>query len=79
MITTNAPSSLLVRDALESDLAAIREIYNQGIEDRIAMLDEDPKSEADIREWFGQHGDRYAVLVAVSTAGSSMSSRWKSC
>ena len=65
MVTTNALSSLLVRDAEESDLPSIRAIYNQGIEDRVATLDEDPKSHLDIREWFGRHGDRYAVLVAV--------------
>jgi phosphinothricin acetyltransferase len=61
---TNAPSSLLVRNAQATDLAAIREIYNQGIVDRIATLDEDPKSEADVRAWFDQHGVRYAVVVA---------------
>jgi hypothetical protein len=45
MLTTSATSTPLVRRAAESDLAAIREIYNQGIADRIATLDEDPKSE----------------------------------
>jgi len=64
MNATNATSSLLVRDARTTDLAAIREIYNQGIVDRIATLDEDPKTEADILAWFEQHGARYAVVVA---------------
>jgi phosphinothricin acetyltransferase len=67
-MSTIAQSSLLIRDALEADLAAIRGIYNQGIEDRIATLDENPKSEAAIREWFGQHDERYAVLVALREA-----------
>jgi len=64
MNVTNAPSSLLVRNARATDLAAIREIYNQGIVDRIATLDEDPKTEADMEAWSDQHGDRYAVVVA---------------
>lgn len=64
MYAANAPSSLRVRDARASDLAAIREIYNQSIVDRIATLDENPKSEADINEWLDQHGDRYAIVVA---------------
>lgn len=56
-------SSLCIRDSQASDLVAIREIYNQGIEDRIATLDEDANTEGAIREWYGAHGDRYSVLV----------------
>ena len=64
MVTTNDVSSLHVREVRESDLAAIREIYNQGIEDRVATLDADPKSEQDMRDWYDQHSGRYAVVVA---------------
>jgi L-amino acid N-acyltransferase YncA len=53
-----------IRPAREADLGAIRAIYNEGIEDRVATLDEDPKTDGDIREWFAAHSDRYAVLVA---------------
>ena len=53
-----------IRPALRADLSAIREIYNQGIEDRIATLDADPKTDVDIERWFADHGGRYAVLVA---------------
>ncbi len=56
--------SPLIRDADIGDLAAIAEIYNEGIADRIATLDEDPKSEEAIDEWFAAHVDRYGVLVA---------------
>jgi L-amino acid N-acyltransferase YncA len=55
----------LIRSATPDDLSAIRAIYNQGIEDRIATLDQDPKSEADIENWYAAHGNRYAVLVAI--------------
>ncbi len=53
-----------MREARAADLAAIRRIYNEGIEDRIATLDADPKSVADMQAWFEEHGGRYAVLVA---------------
>ncbi len=52
------------RIATDSDLPAIRAIYNQGIEDRRATLDSDPKSDADIREWYARHDARYVVIVA---------------
>ena len=63
MTSTRIPS-LLVRDAQESDLVAIREIYNQGIEDRVATLDEKPKSDSEIQRWFAEHVDRFVVLTA---------------
>jgi phosphinothricin acetyltransferase len=56
--------STAVREARADDLEAIRRIYNEGIEDRIATLDEDPKSHEEIEAWFSDHGGRYAVLVA---------------
>jgi L-amino acid N-acyltransferase YncA/protein-tyrosine-phosphatase len=59
-----------VRDAASSDLAAIRSIYNQGIEDRIATLEEAPKTEDEILRWYQERGDRYSVLVA--TEGDSV-------
>jgi L-amino acid N-acyltransferase YncA len=57
-------ASLVISQARPSDLAAIRAIYNEGIADRVATLDEDPKSDADIAAWFAAHDDRYGVLVA---------------
>lgn len=57
-------SQLRVRSATPADLGRIRSIYNDGIEDRIATLDESLKSERDIADWFAAHGARYAVLVA---------------
>lgn len=56
---------LIVRMAAPSDLESIRLIYNQGIEDRIATLDEDPKTDAEIRQWYQDHRERYCVLVAT--------------
>lgn len=55
-----------IRGARTEDLDAIRTIYNQGIDDRIATLDEDEKSPADIDRWWADHDGRYAVLAAVA-------------
>jgi L-amino acid N-acyltransferase YncA len=58
------PAAVDVREARSSDLSRIREIYNQGIADRIATLDEEEKSDGDISDWWAAHGERYFVLVA---------------
>ncbi len=52
------------RQAKEKDIDRIREIYNQGIADRIAILEERPKTREEIERWFRQRPSRYAVLVA---------------
>lgn len=59
------PSASAIRKASAGDLDAIAAIYNQGIEDRIATLDTEPKSREEIERWWSEHGDRYAVLLAV--------------
>jgi L-amino acid N-acyltransferase YncA len=64
MPLTSDVRSLRVREARPDDLAAIRRIYNEGIEDRVATLDSDPKSDDEILEWFAAHGGRYSVVVA---------------
>ncbi|MBV9085813.1 MAG: N-acetyltransferase [Acidobacteriaceae bacterium] len=57
-------SQYSVRAATRSDLPAIQLIYNEGIEDRIATLDTELKSDSEIFAWFNDHDGRYAVLVA---------------
>src|SRR5665213_2054053 len=52
-----------IRRATENDLSAIRRIYNEGIVDRVATLDVDEKTDADISTWWNDHGERYVVLV----------------
>ncbi len=65
MTSTGTDRAVAVRAAEASDLPVIREIYNQGIADGTATLDVDPKSEADIRDWFAARSDgRYSVIVA---------------
>lgn len=55
---------LLIRNAQDADIAAITRIYNQGIEDRIATLEADQKSESQVRELLGHRSERYEVIVA---------------
>ncbi|MBB3113070.1 phosphinothricin acetyltransferase [Paenibacillus phyllosphaerae] len=57
-------SALTVRMANAQDLQTILDIYNQGIEDRIATLEMDTKDLEYMTTWFSNHGDRYSVLVA---------------
>jgi len=63
------PSALRVRSATAGDLDAIGRIYNEGIEDRIATLDVDPKTADDMTAWWSVHQERYAVLVAENPGG----------
>jgi phosphinothricin acetyltransferase len=54
-------ATLTTRGATIADAAAIAEIYNQGIADRIATFETEPRSRTDIAGWFtGKH------LVAVA-------------
>jgi L-amino acid N-acyltransferase YncA/protein-tyrosine-phosphatase len=61
--------SLRVRSATAADLGAIGRIYNEGIEDRIATLDEDPKTADEMAAWWSAHQGRDAVLVAEDASG----------
>jgi phosphinothricin acetyltransferase len=44
--------SLTARPARTDDAAAITEVYNQGIEDRIATFETEPREVSDILPWF---------------------------
>jgi phosphinothricin acetyltransferase len=64
-----APPAKSIRIATIADLPEIGRIYNEGIADRIATLDEDPKDDADMAAWWALHRERYAVLVAEDASG----------
>lgn len=55
------------RMARREDAAAITEIYNQGIEDRIATFETEPRAVADIEAWFD---DALAIVVVEDEAGT---------
>jgi L-amino acid N-acyltransferase YncA len=54
-------SRLRTRPATVSDAAAIAEIYNEGIADRVATFEIEPRTPAEIAEWF-EAG--YLVIIA---------------
>ena len=58
----NSPAVIL-RAASEADAGSIAEIYNQGIAERGATFETEPRSAADVVAWFDQR-DRFPVLVA---------------
>ena len=60
-----SPADCAVRDASPADAAAICLIYNQGIEDRLATLETEPRSEDERRQWLQARGARHPVIVAV--------------
>ncbi|THD61147.1 arsinothricin resistance N-acetyltransferase ArsN1 family A [Phenylobacterium sp.] len=60
------PDTLKARPAKRADAPAITEIYNQGIEDRIATFETEPRSPADIAAWFE---DALAFVSVVDPAG----------
>jgi len=53
---------LIARPARREDAAAITEIYNQGIEDRIATFETEPRAVADIEPWF-EHALAFVSVV----------------
>jgi L-amino acid N-acyltransferase YncA len=72
--TRGAPT---VRLAVPSDASAIARIYNQGIEERLATFETEPRSAEQIAAGLAEKGDRYptvvvereGVLVAWASAG----------
>ncbi|HWO75563.1 MAG TPA: arsinothricin resistance N-acetyltransferase ArsN1 family A [Bacillus sp. (in: firmicutes)] len=53
-----------IRKAMKEDLLRILEIYNQGIEDRIATLEVEQKDIEYMQAWYENHQNRHVVLVA---------------
>lgn len=54
-----------IRDATPADAAPIAEIYNQGIEDRVATLETELRSAEERAAWLAARGERHPVLVAL--------------
>ena len=55
---------MIIREAIEADLDSVKDIYNQGIEDRVATLETETKDQAYMEEWFAKHSGRYKLIVA---------------
>ncbi|HEX8033540.1 MAG TPA: arsinothricin resistance N-acetyltransferase ArsN1 family A [Ktedonobacterales bacterium] len=67
---------IAIRDATGEDSAAIARIYNQGIEDRSATLETQPRTAEERAHWLAARGSRHPVLVAVD--GTGMVAGWGS-
>jgi L-amino acid N-acyltransferase YncA len=59
-----------IRLANLNDVPYITEIYNQGIEDRIATLETRPRTVEEMNGWLTDRGDRYKVLVIEDETGT---------
>ncbi|MEY4938798.1 MAG: hypothetical protein RIQ93_533 [Verrucomicrobiota bacterium] len=62
--------ALLIRDALETDLAAIVEIYNATIPGRMVTADTEPVSVESRRAWWRAHNPETRPLWVVLEQGS---------
>lgn len=57
-------SSIGIRPAQSDDADAIAGIYNQGIEERVATLETEPRSGEERRAWLAARGSRHPVIIA---------------
>lgn len=55
--------SCTVRTATRSDAASIARIYSEGIEDRVATFETEPRTAADVERWLD---DGFPLVVAVA-------------
>ena len=60
---------LVIHVACQNDIAQITEIYNQGIEDRIATLETNIKSVEEMKQWLAVRSERHKVLVLEDGVG----------
>jgi len=58
----------LICVATINDIEQITEIYNQGIQDRIATLEADTKNREDMLKWFSR-SERHKVLIIKGATG----------
>lgn len=57
-------NELAIRRARPEDAAAIAEIYTQGILERIATFESEPRTPEMMLAWLADHDERHPVLVA---------------
>jgi phosphinothricin acetyltransferase len=67
-MTEELAMSLRARPAKRDDAPRITEIYNQGIEDRIATFETDPRDVRDVLPWF----DHAHAFVSVTDASNEV-------
>lgn len=70
LVAAREEGGMRIREAMAADAAAIATIYNQGIEDRVATLETEPRSAEERAGWLAAHGSRYPVLVVTDADGT---------
>lgn len=55
---------MIIRKAVEKDLSAINEIYNDAVLNSTATFDVEEKNPADRKKWFENREKQYSVIVA---------------
>ncbi len=55
---------MIVRPAVRGDAEAIARIYTQGIEERIATFETEPRSTEDMVAYLAEREGKYPVIVA---------------
>ena len=60
---------LTIRKAVQKDLAAVTDIYNQAILNTTATFDTNTKTVDEQKPWFDKHGAKYPILVALEDKG----------
>jgi len=67
-----------IRPATEADATAICQIYNQGIEDRLATLETELRTADERRQWLKGRGSRHPVIVAEAGPDAPAPIAWAS-
>ncbi|MEL7655180.1 MAG: arsinothricin resistance N-acetyltransferase ArsN1 family A [Bacillota bacterium] len=57
------------REAMTRDIPWITEIYNQGIEDRVATFETDLRTVAVMEDWLSDRGERFKVVIIEEEEG----------
>lgn len=73
-------TTVTIRPAMPEDAAAIAEIYNQGIRERIATFETEERTPAERRQWIANHDAAHPVVVATlpGTDGTETVVGWAS-
>ncbi len=61
-----------IRDARPADAPAIAAIYNEGIADRDATLETEPRDAAERTTWLAARSPRHPVVVALDATGQTV-------
>jgi phosphinothricin acetyltransferase len=70
------PTGLSVRAATPGDAAAVARIYNQGIADRIATFETEPRSAEHVADLLRERAGSHPAVVAVAATGEVVGFAW---